>query len=261
MIEILSLFQDGVCGKQTRSGYQTNKANIGRKTSASLRCWCREIDRIKSALILRQLGKIYFLQGKRDSDPICLIQNAALHNAAIVRSANNQHEIQQDLEHLCKFILSKARANNQEADLIKQTNIVKVRFDLLHEYVKQQLKLIPQIPELTAESETNKMEQEKIRLVRTLLHYITQTYIKIMADLASYCHDVMGNAPCNFGIIGMGSIARKEITAYSDFEHVIGLENKTSGKYTRQELNYFRWFSVIFQNVLLNLKQTILFHH
>ena len=31
----------------------------------------------------------------------------------------------------------------------------------------------------------------------------------------------MGEAPCEYAIVGMGSLAREEITAYSDFEHII----------------------------------------
>ena len=218
----------------------------------------REVDPLKSAPILHQLGEVYYLRGKQDSDPICLIQSAGLYNAAIVRSPNNQYEIEQDLEQLCKLVLSKAGAKHQNADLIEQANIVKGQFEILREHVKQQLRLIPRIPESASESETNKMEEDKITLVRNLQTHITQSYTEIMADLAKYCHDVMGNTPCKFVIIGMGSIARKEITPYSDFEHVIGLENKTSRKYTQQELDYFRWFSVLFQIVVVNLKETIL---
>ena len=218
----------------------------------------REVDQLKSASILHQLGKVYHLQGKRDSDPICLIQSAGLYNAALVRSPNNQRKITQDLKQLCEFILSNARAKNQRADLIKHANIIKSQFKLLREQVKQQLRLIPRISESASESETNKMEQDKVNLVRNLQTHITQSYTEIMADLAKYCHDVMGNAPCKFAIIGMGSIARKEITPYSDFEHVIALEDTSSRNYTQQELNYFRWFSVIFQLVVVNLKETIL---
>ena len=218
----------------------------------------QEVDQLKSASILHQLGKVYHLRGKRDSDPICLIQSAGLYNAALVRSPNNRYEIKKDLEQLCKFILIKARAKCQNADLIKQANIVKDQFELLREHVKQQLAFIPRIPESASEIETNNMEQDKVNLVRISQTHITQFYTKIMADLAKYCHDVMGNAPCKFAIIGMGSIARKEITPYSDFEHVIALEDTTSRNYTQQELNYFRWFSVIFQIVVINLKETIL---
>ena len=208
--------------------------------------------------MLHQLGQVYYLRGKRDSDPICLIQSAGLYNAAIARSPNNQQKIKQDLKQLCKFILGKAKANNQNADLIKQAKKVKSQFEKFRKYVKKQLRSIPKIPESSTVSETNKMEQTKVNLVRNLQSHITQSYTEIMADLAKYCHDVMGNAPCKFAIIGIGSIARKEITPYSDFELIIGSENKASTKYSQQELNYFRWFSVIFQLVVINLKETIL---
>ena len=240
----------------------TNIKHLEQKLTKKLEQYCdkkgQETDPLKSAPILHQLGKVYCLRGKQDSDPICLIQSAGLYNAAIVRSPNNQHKIEQDLKQLCKFILNKAKATNQNADLIKQATIVKGQFEILREHVKQQSKWIPQIPESVSESETNKLEEDKVNLVRNLQTRITQSYTEIMADLAKYCHDVMGKAPCDFAIIGMGSIARKEITPYSDFEHVIGLENKTSKKYAQQELDYFRWFSVIFQIVVINLKETIL---
>ena len=206
------------------------------------------------------MGKVYYLRGKRDSDPICLIQSAGLYNAAIARSPNNQQKIKQDLKHLCKFIFSKARATNQNADLIEQANTVKGQIEILREHVKKQLLLIPRIPEFASESETNKMEEEKTNLVSNLQIHITQSYTEIMADLAKYCHDVMDNAPCKFAMIGMGSIARKEITPYSDFEHIVGFENKAATKYAQQELNFFRWFSVLFQIVVINLKETILIH-
>ena len=80
-----------------------------------------------------------------------------------------------------------------------------------------------------------------------------------MYDLSHYCEKVMGEAPCKFTVIGMGSLARKEITPYSDFEHIIVLEELSKQEMpTENILNYFRWFSVIFQTVVLNLQETIL---
>ena len=105
-------------------------------------------------------------------------------------------------------------------------------------------------------------KQQKTSLVRKLQHDITEQYKQIMEYVASYCHDVMGDAPCKFAIIGMGSLARKEITPFSDFEHVIALADKAKENLDEAEwqnvLDYFRWFSVIFQIILINLQETIL---
>ena len=70
----------------------------------------------------------------------------------------------------------------------------------------------------------------------------------------------MGEAPFAFAIAGMGSLARKEITPYSDFEHIILLPNRvnTGHESYEQNLEYYRWFSVIFHTIVINLQETIL---
>jgi len=69
----------------------------------------------------------------------------------------------------------------------------------------------------------------------------------------------MGEAPCTFALIGMGSLARCEITPYSDFENIIILDNSLlRDEFYEKTLNYFRWFSVIFHIVLINLQETII---
>ena len=45
-----------------------------------------------------------------------------------------------------------------------------------------------------------------------------------MHDVAEYSSEVMGKPPCDFALAGMGSLARKEITPYSDFENMIILD-------------------------------------
>ena len=49
----------------------------------------------------------------------------------------------------------------------------------------------------------------------------------------------MGKPPCEYSIVGMGSLARKEITPYSDFEHIIFLHDDENYD---QHLEYFRWY-------------------
>jgi len=84
---------------------------------------------------------------------------------------------------------------------------------------------------------------------------ITQSYKDMMIDLCKYCENVMGPPLCKFAVVGMGSLSRNEITPYSDFEHIILLENLINCK---NHLEYFRWFSVIFHVVILNLQETII---
>ena len=107
------------------------------------------------------------------------------------------------------------------------------------------------------------MEKQKVISIRELQNYITDSYTAIMADRAKYCHDVMGKAPCRFAIIGMGSLARKEITPYSDFEHIIALEDEIAKKCIEHEMeeivvSYFKWFSIVFRIIVVSLQKTIL---
>ena len=78
----------------------------------------------------------------------------------------------------------------------------------------------------------------------------------------------MGDPPLStkFCLAGVGSLAKKEITPYSDFEHMIVLENGSklsSGPCTSNRskstvvLDDFRWYSVVFHIILINLGETI----
>ena len=115
--------------------------------------------------------------------------------------------------------------------------------------------------QLSDKKTTDKKEKEanKIVAIRSLQEDITSSYTKIMADLLRFCQTVMGDPPCNFALVGMGSLARKEITPYSDFEHIIVLEENSEQRSDYDDvLNYFRWLSVIFQIVVINLQETII---
>ena len=79
-----------------------------------------------------------------------------------------------------------------------------------------------------------------------------------MKDVSQYCAHVMGPPPCKFAVVGMGSLARNEITPYSDFEHIILLEKVENSRYFENCLEYFRWFTVIFHIIVLNLQETII---
>ena len=95
----------------------------------------------------------------------------------------------------------------------------------------------------------------KVSSVQQLNQIITFKYKQIMANLGQFCENVMGKPPCKFAIAGMGSLARAEITPYSDFEHIILLfDDENYESY----LEYFRWYSVIFHTIILNLQKTII---
>ena len=231
-----------------------------------------ERDPSNSARLLHKLGRIYHKRGhpkvKRGSVMISLIRSAALYNAAIARSPDNVEEIEQDLQQLCDDILvnanhakttRKAYMEEKHVNLIEHSKAIKKSIGNMR---KKVLVSLPPIQNQTDKSEILAKECEKISFFKNLQDEITTDYKKILADLAKFCHDVMGQSPCNFAIAGMGSLARKEITPYSDFEHIILLQDAALHDLpeceTAKIIDYFKWLSVIFQTILINLRETII---
>ena len=217
----------------------------------------KEIDPSKSATIIHELGLIY---RQRSPDKFSLIKSAGLLNAAIIRKPPNVSDIKQDLADLCKHILQQAKAANQTTDLIEKAVEVKSSFTQLRNEVDQFLSNSKSTEnKILAESAQNeittKLEEDKISNIQSIQTKITDTYIKTMANLCEYCENVKGKPPCQYTVVGMGSLAREEATPYSDFEHTIILEE---ANYRPQHLDYFRWFTLIFHVVILNVQETII---
>ena len=217
----------------------------------------KEIYPKQSAKIFHKLGQLYF---KQTPDMIKLIQSAALYNAAIARSPNNVDVIENDLKKLCNQVLRLSNAKNLNANLIAASKQVKQEIEQMRLKVDKKLNIMENIQKrIKADATQTYFESNKIKSIKNNQKEIAKDYTKIMANLAKYCENVMGVAPCKFALVGMGSLARKEITPYSDFEHIIVLEKLSNKKASHQNvLNYFRWFSVIFQIILINLQETIL---
>ena len=213
------------------------------------------------AQIFHKLGVLYFRRSKTCLTLIegmfCLIRCAVLLNAALVRSFHETKDITLDLKQLHKQLLKSANAKQKDVDLCEKTDMVKLAVENMRRHVHQELDEIEEVT--TQQSEIDMCEQElnKVKAIESLQNKITSEYIKIMADLAQECEQIMGKAPCKFAIIGMGSLARKEITPFSDFEHVIVLDSNFDG-YNEKALNYFRWYSVIFQIIVINLGETLI---
>ena len=236
----------------------------------------------KSAAIFHQLGKIYDKSGfllvqsdctgltpdeshqKIGTGMICLIQSAALFNAALVRlpkkDSNNRAEIEEDLKQLCSKVLLAASAKDKNADLCKQAATVKLAISKMRKKFEEKIKELKKIPKRTSKDRLRHLEEEKIDFIEKLQNEITYDYKQIMIKLAEFCEKVMGDPPCKYAVVGMGSMARKEITPYSDFEHIITLENVVldfDELKKQKTFLYFRWFSVVFHVVVVNLQETI----
>ena len=211
----------------------------------------------QSAPIFYEFALLY---KRKTPNKISLIQSAALLNAAIVRQPTEQ-KFQNDLKQLCEHVLICADATKRQADLVKIANHVKEMVTEMRKNTNQSLENIKQIRDSIKDKKVKlALEKHKVKQLKTLQLQTVQQYTDIMAHISKQCIDIMGLPPCKFALVGMGSLARKEITPYSDFEHMIVLEElcPIKKKLFQSTLEYFRWYSVIFHVIVVNLQETII---
>ncbi|CAK8673158.1 unnamed protein product [Clavelina lepadiformis] len=221
----------------------------------------KEKDPEKSASIFHQMGLLYKDQSKQDDSitkKLSLIRSAALLNAAVTRQPGNE-QFKQSLKDFCSDLLKTAGAKILDADLLKIAQEVKEMAENMRKQTNESLQRIKTIPYDVTIDEQKELEAKKIANIKTIQAQITENYKNMMKFVSKECEKIMGNSPCKYSITGMGSLARCEITPYSDFEHIILLEEGGQEKDNYPEvLEYFRWFSVIFQTIIINLQETII---
>ena len=250
------------CENNLNENNKDAKVEQSKRLALKLKDHCNnkgiEIDPVTSSKIIHKLGLLYF---QKNCNKISLIQSVGLLNSAIARNPQNILVIKRDLSKVCQFILDQAKAQNLTADLIEKANEVKNDIDSMRKEVNQRLAFLKTIENYEKLNNTNPIAQQKakIKSIKEIQLHITKRYKKIMTDLSQYCQHVMGPPPCKFAVVGMGSLARNEITPYSDFEHIILLENLENKNCCDENCEeYFRWFSVIFHVIVLNLQETII---
>jgi len=213
----------------------------------------KEFFPMKSSKIFHALGTIYRL---RSPDKFSLIKSAILFNSALSRNPVNEKEITKDLDELCQHVLNLSGVKSGTERLTYKANHLKKAIHAFRNFVKHQLKNIPICQ--TSDVSMQKDHSNKTAAVENLQENIFVWYCNLMKSVMDYCITITGHPPCKYALVGMGSLARKETTPYSDFEHIILLEE---GVQTRDNYNsileYFRWVSTIFHIVVVNLGETI----
>ncbi|CAK8677672.1 unnamed protein product [Clavelina lepadiformis] len=238
--------------------------NIALQTLANkLKSLCdkkgREKDLSKTTPILHQMGLLFEQRYEENGIELDLIRGAGLLNAALVRQPKNM-KIKQDLDNFCSRVVKMAKANKLSADLVEVSNEVAVQIKEMRVGAEKDLNALKKIPfntEITLKEV--QMQSDKVRDINVLQQIIFIQFADIMEFISNQCVEILREPPCQFTMAGMGSLARKEVTPYSDFESIVVLEEGVQHRENYDEiLNYFRWHSVLFQIILVNLKETVL---
>ena len=213
----------------------------------------------ESARIFHQLGLLYKDKCLANEEEgirnklIAFIQSAALLNCALDRQPLSK-TVEEDLRSLCTNLLQNSNAQQQDFDLVEFANNLKQETDQWRNDLKERIYDSLPIDDKVAENDLEKFEREKIRIVESLQDEITNKYKYFMTKVSKKSIKVLGHNPCDFSLVGLGSMARKEITSFSDFESIIVLKDK--GCCYSKELEYFRWYAVLFQVIVINLRET-----
>ena len=223
----------------------------------------------ETAKSLHQLGRVYANKAILISDTnngssqkVSLIQSAVLLNAALCRYELSHPQedfgydgIQADLRTLCDHVLKLAGSTSQ-VDMLELSRSVVGDIKKMREIIKNELMTVEKIPDDVFGEELHDLEEKKVEDLSRIQEHVTEMYIKVMCEVGSLCIKTLKTPPCKFAVVGMGSLARKEITPYSDFENIILVPNKVEN--SNAVLEYFRWFAVVFQLILVNLRETII---
>ena len=78
--------------------------------------------------------------------------------------------------------------------------------------------------------------------------------IRLVSMFTTECESKLGQPPCNYAIIALGSVARMEATPYSDLEFAILYSDPDIG----DKIDYFRILSHFLHLKVINLGETIL---
>jgi len=207
----------------------------------------------ESTKVLHYLGKIY--RG-RSPHKYAVIKAVILYNAALKRNPDNEDDITMDLREVCQHVLKLANAKCADVSLVQKADALKQEIRDFRKQVKHSLESLDfsELKDYYSEDFLRKV----VPALETLQISIYEWYCNLMKKVYDISVDVLGDAPCQYALIGMGSLARKEITPYSDFEHAILLEDGVQHREDYQKIiEYFRWVSVVSNILVINLGETI----
>ncbi|XP_077972689.1 uncharacterized protein LOC144427390 [Styela clava] len=222
----------------------------------------------ESTDILFEMGKLYLEKAKSSTgmkQKLDFIKcSALLHGAKVrygrilydIKGRNKVHKFLLSME---KVLLQACGGKQCDKTLSELSSHISKTLKNLRKDEKDQLQKMEPFDEKLSKLEIMEKQLNKIETIQLMMEKNTQNYITLMTYIAEYCMKLLGDSPCSFALVGLGSLAREEITLYSDFEHVIILKDDIDDSPNYHEVKeYFRWFAVIFEIIMIGLGETII---
>lgn len=104
----------------------------------------------------------------------------------------------------------------------------------------------------------DKKTETYIEKSRKLFQDIAEGMREFLAQLYQKAEEVIGTAPCKYAIIGLGSMALKQMTPYSDLEFAILIEDQKDKLKNQTHKDYFKNISQLVHFYVINLGETVM---
>ncbi|XP_066295817.1 uncharacterized protein [Branchiostoma lanceolatum] len=212
---------------------------------------------------LHRLGNVYLARGRLTKEGWDFTQATALYNAAIARTKHA--DLKKNCLHAMIEVEQSFLLNVIGVHAIQEQHPFRV--DLRHknelrqmrEIVAKQVEDIDRLydPYKYDEDDPKVIEVEAARVeaIRELFQKIAKDRKHFLDTIISECIAVMGQPPCKYAFIGLGSQATELVTPYSDLEFAILLEEDGENEESRK---YFRNLTHYLHLKIINLGETIL---
>ncbi|XP_028402859.1 uncharacterized protein LOC114525656 [Dendronephthya gigantea] len=216
-------------------------------------------DSLKQLPALLKLGEFYLKKAKASANGADFTKANALFNAALVRSDCVDHTTDEDevlrriVETFRAFLLT--LTNDKEMSSSEIRNEIHAHKEFL---ARERRILQESIEEIDSSFNTKEQTEDQYKIHAEKMHDvfrdIQDMYVRLVSMLVKECESRLGQKPCDYAIIALGSVARMEATPFSDLEFAILYSDQTIG----DKVNYFRVLSHFLHMKVINLGETIL---
>nr|WP_166158320.1 tetratricopeptide repeat protein [Neochlamydia sp. AcF84]NGY95976.1 hypothetical protein [Neochlamydia sp. AcF84] len=224
-------------GKDSNILINARLENAEEAYSQALKFAVQEKDFIQESFCIEKLGDIYLRKGTSET----LLQAAGLYNYALRLAPQKRQKILKDRLSQVQNLLVKQYKGRPFDPMVgeKQFENNRCTLKIFREEIKEKMQLLPENP---SPQEVRKLYAEMARQIKIFF-----------GQLAIQIFDNLGPAPCEYAMIGFGSLAREEMTPYSDLEFGILIEEDTP-----VNREYFKGFTILLHLHVINLGETIL---
>eukprot|EP00058_Branchiostoma_floridae_P013427 XP_002598915.1 hypothetical protein BRAFLDRAFT_79846 [Branchiostoma floridae] len=233
----------------------------------ALKVAIRDNDVCLQGLCLQGMGDVYIRRAinRASNRGRQVTKAAALYNAAMTWAPGDQHwkdVMVHRIKYVEKCFLVWVGRGRQCQVSLPYSNDLQHKARLKN--IRKECKVLLQCTEMlcdfstsgdpTKSSDVKNKEANWVEAVRSMFHTTAGRMKDFVRQLLAECRETLGQPPCTYAIIGLGSMAREEMTPYSDFEFAILLEEEAK----EQHKKYFRNLTSLLHLKVINLGETIL---